>query len=80
MPEIGLGLIEHDLYKNQNMSKSYSSKILRMSILTDIYFLLKLLFKNDCIALRSESDVPYTDRPYVKFGKSTVLKNRSTPS
>ena len=43
-----------------------------MSILTDIYFLLKLLFKNDCIAVRSESDAPYSDRPYVKFAKTTT--------
>ena len=53
--------------------KSDYSKILRMSILTDIYFLLKLLFKNDFIAVRSQSDAPYTDRPYVKFGKNAVL-------
>ena len=63
MQEIGLGLIEGDLYK----FKSDSSKILRMSILTDIYFLLKLLFKNDCIAVRLESDASYTDRSTVKL-------------
>ena len=55
MQEIGQGLIERDLYK----FKSDSSKIPRMSVLTDIYFLLKLLFKNDCIAVRLESDAPY---------------------
>ena len=38
MQEIGQELIERDLYK----FKADSSKILRMSILTDIYFLLKL--------------------------------------
>ena len=70
MQKIGQGLIERDLYK----FKSDSSKILRMSILTDKYFLLKLLSKNDCIAVRSESDAPYTDRPYVKFGETTVTK------
>ena len=43
-----------------------------MSILMDIYFLLKILFKNDCIAVRSESDAPYTDRPYVKFAITTT--------
>ena len=75
MQEIRLGLIERDLYK----FKSDSSKILRMSVLTDIYFLLKLLFKNDFIAVRSESDAPCTDRPYVKFGKTTVLKKPVHP-
>ena len=55
MQEIGQGLIEYDVYK----FKSDSSKILRMSILTDVYFLLRLLFKNDCIAVRSELDAPY---------------------
>ena len=54
MQKIGQGLIERDLYK----FKSNSSKILRMSILTDIYFLLKLLSKNDCIAVRSYPSYP----------------------
>jgi len=63
MQEIGLGLTERDLYK----FKSDSSKILRMSVLTDTYFLLKLLFKNDFVAVRSESDAPYTARPYVEI-------------
>ena len=62
MQKIGQGLIERDLYK----LKSDSSKILRMSILTDIYFLFRVRR-------------PITDRAFVKFVKPYCVKKTGPP-
>ena len=56
------------------------SKSSQLSILIEVYFLLKHLSRKCCIVVRSESVAPYTDRPKVKFGNTTELKRRSSSS
>ena len=56
------------------------SKRSRISILIEVYFLLKHLSRKCCIVVRSESVAPYTDRPKVKSGNTIELKRWSSSS